>query len=95
MANRLLVLVPHEQTHAPRSILGQARELGPDITEMRAIKHTMVLIAHSFCITKGVPAKVAWEGWPDKTALLNGQSTGTKSLNCTKARSLLTPVGSS
>ena len=47
MADRLLVLVPHEHMHAPRSILEQARKLGPDVTEMRAIKHTMELIAHS------------------------------------------------
>ena len=40
MADRLLVPVPHEHTHAPRSILEQARKLGPDVTEMRAIKHT-------------------------------------------------------
>ena len=30
MADTLLVLVPHEHTHAPRSILEQARKLGPD-----------------------------------------------------------------
>ena len=33
MADRLLVLVPHEHTHAPRSILEQARKLGPDVTD--------------------------------------------------------------
>ena len=71
--------MPHEHTHAPRSILEQARKLGPDATEMRAIKHTMELIAHSLCIANGAPAKVAWDGWPGKTALLNGQSTGAKS----------------
>ena len=74
MADRLLVPVPHEHTHAPRSILEQARKLGPDVTEMRAIKHTMELIAHSLCIANGAPAKVARDGWPGKTALLNGQS---------------------
>ena len=79
MADRLLVLVPLEQTHAPRSILEQARNLGPDGTDMRAIKHTMELIAHSLCIANGAPVKVAREGWSGKTALLNGQSTGTKS----------------
>ena len=79
MADRLLVLVPHEQTHAPRSILEQARKLGPDFTEMRAIKHTMELIAHSLCIANGAPAKVARDRWPGKTALLNWQSMGTKS----------------
>ena len=46
MADRLLVLVPHEHTHAPRSILEQARKLDPDVTEIRAIKDTMELIAH-------------------------------------------------
>ena len=41
MADRLLVLVPHEQQmHAHRCILEQARKLGPDLTEMGAIKHT-------------------------------------------------------
>ena len=78
MADRLLVLVPHEHTHAPRSILEQARKLGPDVIEMRGIKHTMELIAHSSCIATGARAKVAREGWPGKTALLNGQSMGTK-----------------
>ena len=79
MADRLLVLVPHEHTHAPRSILEQARRLGPDVTEMRAIRHTTELIAHSLCIANGALAKVAWDGCPSKTALLNGQSMGTKS----------------
>ena len=78
MADRLLVLVPHEHTHAPRSILEHARKLGPDVTEMRATKHTMELIAHSLSIANGAPAKVARDGWPSKTALLNGQSMGTK-----------------
>ena len=45
MADRLLVLVPH----GPRSILEQARKLGPDVTEMRAIKHIIELITHSMC----------------------------------------------
>ena len=64
MADRLLVLVPHEQTHAPRSILEQARKLGPNVTEMRAIKQTMEFIAQSLCITNGAPAKVARDGRP-------------------------------
>ena len=85
MADKFLVLVPHEQTHAPRRILEQARELGPDVTEMRAIKHTMEIIAHSwytfilYCIANGALAKVAREGWPGKTALLNGQNMETNS----------------
>ena len=79
MADRLLVLVPHEHTHAPCSILEQARKMGSDLIEMRAIKQTIQLIAHSLCIANGAPAKVARESWPGKTALLNGQSMGTKS----------------
>ena len=70
MADRLLVLVQHEHTHAPRSLLEQARKWGPDVTEMRALKHTMELIAHSLCIANGAPVKVARQGWPGKTALL-------------------------
>ena len=79
MADRLLIRVPHEHMPSPRSILEQARKLGPDVTEMRAVKHTMELIAHSLCIANGAPAKVARDGRPGKTALLNGQSIGTKS----------------
>ena len=74
MADTLLVLVPHDHTHAPRSILEQAKKLGPDVTEMRAIKHTMELIAHNLCRANCAPTKLAREGWPGKTALLNGQS---------------------
>ena len=74
MADGLLVPVPHEHTHAPRSILEQARKLGPDVTEMRAIKHTKELIAHSLRIANGASAKVAQAGRPSKTALLNEQS---------------------
>ena len=79
MADRFLVLVPHGHKHAPRSILEQARKLGPDVTDLRAINHTMEHISHILCIANGAPAKVAQEGWPGKTALLNGQSMGTKS----------------
>ena len=78
-ADRLLVPVPHEHTHAPRSILEQAKKSGPDVTDMRAIKHTMELIAYSLSIANGAPAKVARDGWPGKTALLTEQSMGTKS----------------
>ena len=73
MADRLLVLVPHEHTHAPRSILEQARKLGPDVTEMRAIKHTMELIAHSLCIAKRCTGKggaggLTWQNGPAQWA---------------------------
>ena len=46
---------------------------------MRAIEHIMELIAHSLCIANDAPAKVAREGWPGNTALLNRQSMGAKS----------------
>ena len=94
MADRLLVLVPHAYMHAPRSILEQARKLGPDVTAMGAIKYTMELIAHSLCIANSAPAKVAREGWPGNWPCSMGRVWET-SLNCTKARSLLMPIGSS
>ena len=53
--------------------------MGSELIEMRAIQHTMELIAHSLCIANGAPAKVAREGWPGKMALLNGQRMGPKS----------------
>ena len=76
MADRFLVLVPHEQMHAPRSILEQARKLGSDLTEMGAIKHTMELIAHSLCIANGAPAKVA--GLATQASIMN--SNGARSM---------------
>ena len=72
MADRLLVLVLHEQTHAPRSILEQDEELSPDVPELGTIKHTMKLITYSLRIANSAQAKVAWEDWPGRTALLNG-----------------------
>ena len=79
----------------PAASWNQAGKSGSDLTEMRAIKHTMELIAHSLYIANGALAKVAREGWPGRTALLNGPVYGTPSLNCTKARSLLMPIGRS
>ena len=92
MSDKLLVLVPH--AHAPRSMLEQARKLGPDVTETRAIKHTVELIAHSLCIANGAPAKVARDGWPAKRPCSMGR-VWESSQNCTKAQSLLMPIGSS
>ena len=82
MADRFLVLVPHEHTHAPRSILEQARKLGPDLTEMGAIKHSMEFIAHSLSITDSAPAKVAREGRPDEPVLLNGCHMNSNEIAC-------------
>ena len=45
----------------PRSISEPAWKLGSDLTETRAIKHTLQLIAHSLCVANGAPAKVARE----------------------------------
>ena len=36
MAHRLLVLVPHEQMHAPRSILEQVKKLDSVLTEIQS-----------------------------------------------------------
>ena len=55
---------------APRSILEQPGNW--------AINHPKELIAHSLCIANSALAKVAWEGWPGKTPLLNEQSMGSK-----------------
>ena len=98
MADRLLVPVPHEHTHAPRSILEQARKLGPDVTEMRAIKHTMELIAHSLptaCVSQAVHRRRArgTAGLAKRPCSMG--RVWEPSLNCTKARSLLMPIGRS
>ena len=47
MANSLLVLMPHEQTHGAFSILKQAGILSPDGTKARAVKNVTKLIATS------------------------------------------------
>ena len=95
MADRLLVLVPHEQMHAPRSILEQARKSGPDVSEMGAIKNTTELITHSLCIAnrctvEGGMGGLAWQNGPAQWA-----GYGIQVWTCTKTRSLLMPIGSS
>lgn len=47
MANSLLVLMPHEQTHGAFNILKQIGILSPDVTKARAVKNVMKLIANS------------------------------------------------
>ena len=60
MADRLLVLVPHEQTHAPRSILEQARKLGPpcvgcnDLASTANAPETMLLPLEITSVESGV-----------------------------------------
>ena len=46
MANSLLVLMPHAQTHGAFSILKQIGILSPDGTKARAVKNVMKLIAN-------------------------------------------------
>ena len=60
----------------PRSISEPAWKLGSDLTETRAIKHTLQLIAHSLCVANGAPGEGGAGGWPGKKALLNEESMG-------------------
>ena len=75
MANSLLVLMPHEQTHGAISILKQIGILSPDGTKARAAKNVMKLIANSLSVAKGAPTEMAGEARPQKPALLNRQRT--------------------
>lgn len=72
----------------------EAMELGFNLTGTRAILPTMELIAHSLCIANGALVQVAREGWPGEKALLNMGRVWDLSLNCTRAQSLSTPIGS-
>ena len=72
MANSLLVLVPHEQTHGAFSILKQIGILSPDGTKARAVKTVMKLIAYSPS-AKVAPTEMGGEAGPNKLALLNRQ----------------------
>ncbi len=56
--NRLLVVVPHERSHAYgiMRILKNLRMLPPKALKTRAIKDTMTLVADSIGGTKGAPA---------------------------------------
>ncbi len=47
MANRLLVVVPHERPHGIMRILKNPCMLLPKALKMRAIKDTMALVADS------------------------------------------------
>ena len=73
MANSLLVLMPHEQTHGAFSILKQIGILSPDGTKARAVKNVMKLIANSLSVAKVAPTEIAGEARPNKPALLNRQ----------------------
>ena len=73
MANSLLVLMPHEQTHGAFSILKQIGILSPDGTQTRAVKNVMKLIANSLSVAKVASTEMAGEARPNKPALLNRQ----------------------
>ena len=73
MANSLLVLMPHEQTHGAFSILKQIGILSPERTKARAVKNVMKLIANSLSVAKVAPMEMVGEAGPNKPALLNRQ----------------------
>ena len=73
MANSLLALMPHAQTHGAFSILKQIGKLSPDGTKARAVKNVMKLIANSLSVAKVAPTEMAGEARPNKPALLNRQ----------------------
>ena len=86
MADGVLVLVPHKQTHAPCRTLEQATKLGSDLTKRGAINQWISILLPTACVSQAVhPSKVAWEGWSDKTTLLNKQVMGPR---CDLHRSL-------
>ena len=58
MANSLLVLMPHEQTHGAFSILKQIGILSPDGTKARAVTNVMKLIANSQSVAKVAPTEI-------------------------------------
>ena len=73
MADSLLVLVPHEQTHRASSILKQIGLLSPDGSKARAVEYVMKLITDSLSAAKAAPTETAREVGPNKSALLNRQ----------------------
>ena len=73
MANSLLALMPHEQTHGASSILKQIALLSPDGTKARAVRNVMKLIAHGLSVAKVAPTEMAGEARPNKPALFNRQ----------------------
>ena len=73
MANSLLVLMPHEQTHGAFSILKQIGILSPDGTKARAVKIAMKLIANSLSVAQVALTDMAGQARPNKPALLNRQ----------------------
>ena len=73
MANSLLVLMPHEQTHGAFSILKQVGILSPDGTKARAVKNVMKLIANSLSVAKVAPTEMAGKAGSNKPALLNSE----------------------
>ena len=69
MANSLLALMPHEQTHGAFSILKQIGILSPDGTKARAVKNVTKLIANSLSVAKVASTEMAGKARPNKPAL--------------------------
>ena len=65
MADSLLVLVSHEQTHRASSILKQTGILSPDGSKARAVENVMKLIANSLSAAKAAPTEMAREAGSD------------------------------
>ena len=87
VADSLLGLMPHEQTHGAFSILKQVGILSPDGTKARAVKNAMKLIANSLSVAKVPPTEMAGEAGYDRPASTDKECD--PNLNCTKARSLV------
>ena len=79
MADRLLLLVPHEQTHARRSISEQARKLGLDVSLSLSLSlnegnqshngaHRPQLVYRKRCIGEGGAGGPAWQNGPAQWA---------------------------
>ena len=82
MANSLLVLMPHEQTHGAFSILKQIGILSPDGTKARAVKNVMKLIANSLSVAKVAPWACTHlrctleQPWKEGNSLIPGSQLG-------------------
>ncbi len=77
--NRLLVVVPHKRPDGIMSILKNLCMLLPKALKMkmRAIKHTMALVADSIGGTQDAPAQMSWHLRHLNPALLSRQGMST------------------
>ena len=94
MANSLLVLMPHEQTHGAFSILKQIGILSPDGTKARAVKNVVKLMANSLSVAKVAPTEMAGEAGPNKPASHNCSDLVVLAVLASRRRSLVTHANS-